>query len=58
MLPCQAAKAMTVCPLGSVYTSGPPGPDMPGAEPSKGSGVDGSVHAAEGPLGQVAHPMA
>ena len=56
-MPCQAAKAMTVCPGvvpdgGSWYTSGPPGPDMPDDVESSGSEVDMSVHGAAGPEAQ------
>ena len=45
---------------GRVYTSGPPGPDIPEDEVSSSPlvDVDWSVHAAAGPEGQLAQPMA
>ena len=48
---------MTTCPEGRVYTSGPPGPDMPAEVVSSGFELVASAQGPEGPL-QVAHPMA
>ena len=59
--PCHAAKAITSCvpppKWGTEYTSGPPGPDMPGDVVSNGAVRDSSVQGPEGPA-QLAQPMA